>query len=321
MGETNSATRFPYLREAFRQLSKMASVKAEMSELLKHSLEKGLNNEAILREILRKVLPRTYGIGKGKVISPDGIMSRQCDIIIYDALNCPSLFVDENLNQVLPIEGIYAVAEVKTKLTKHELADAFDLISSVKKLVRSPKDFSTNEKIERIPPFGYVISYDDTRSLETIYDNYVSINRQYHPTSSSHSYSKRSTGYAHHTLEHFLIEDVVVMNKGLVYYTYDGFPVMFPSGQDSLGMLISEFLTEFSETKLEIPDILDYYGGVTTFYGAFTKSGNEFFELNVARRRRFPDVFKDSRATKRYLALQSARARSELEELKRKKIV
>ena len=282
----------PYLQSVFRQINEIALVKAKASELIKHSLEKGLSNESILREILRSTLPRNYGIGKGKVISPEGEMSSQCDIIIYDALNCPCLFVDENMNQVLPIEGVYAVVEVKTALTKSTMKVGFEGICSVKELVEFPEDVSTNEFIEIIPPLGYLVCYEDKRSLETIFENYVELNKRYHRSYSSLSYSKRSPGFAHHTHEYFLVEHIVIINKGVVHYMYDGFPAMYPAGSDSLGCFIVSLLLHLQQMELEVPDLLNYYGNVTVQYNNITKTRNGYVDINEARRRRFPRLFK-----------------------------
>ncbi len=291
MKDVNTRTSPLYLQDVFRQLNETALVKAKASELIKHSLEKGLSNESILREILRVTLPKNYGIGKGKIVSSEGEMSRQCDIIIYDALNCPCLFTDENMNQVLPIEGIYAVVEVKTRLTKSTMRIGFEEICSVKEMVNSPKDVSTNEMVTIIPPLGYMICYEDKRSIEAIYGNYVELNKQSNRSYSSLSYSKRSPGYAHHTHENFLVEDILIMNKGLVYYMYDGFPVMYQSGSDSLGIFIVSLLMNLEQMKPIIPELLDYYGDVTINYKSMTKTKNGYLDINEARKRRFPSLF------------------------------
>jgi hypothetical protein len=219
-------------------------------------------------------------------------MSRQCDIIIYDALNCPCIFTDENLNQVLPIEGVYAVVEVKTRLTNSAMKTGFEQIRSVKRLLESPKNVSTNEMIDIIPPLGSIICYDDKRSLEAIYENYVSLNKKYDQSYSSHSYSKKSPGYANRTNENFLVENVVVINKGIVYYMYDGFPVMYPSSSDSLGVFIVEMLVHLNEIKLEVPDLLSYYGNVTIEYDSLTRTSNGYLEINKARMQRFPEFYR-----------------------------
>ena len=297
MKNINSRIRPPYLQHVFRQMNEMALVKAKASELIKHSLEKGLSNEAILREILRTTLPRNYGIGKGKIVSPEDGMSRQCDIIIYDALNCPCLFIDENMNQVLPIEGVYAVVEVKTKLTKSTMKIGFEEIRSVKELVKFPEDVSTNELITIIPPLGYMVCYEDKRSLKASFENYMALNKQHKRSYSSLSYSKKSPGYAHHTHQNFLVEWIVIINKGILHYMYDGFPAMYAAGLDSLGCFIAGLLLHLQQMKLKVPDPLDYYGNVTIQYDNITKTRNGYLSVQEARRKRFPNLFKKGNRT------------------------
>ena len=102
----------------------MAIATSKSSDFTGHSLEKGLSNEEIIRSLLREFLPKTYGVAKGKVANSLGKSSRQSDIIVYDALRCPNLFIDRNRNQVLPVEGVYAVIEVKTELNHSKLKGA-----------------------------------------------------------------------------------------------------------------------------------------------------------------------------------------------------
>jgi hypothetical protein len=111
----------PTIKSIFEQLNRMLSEKIAQGNIIEHNLEKGLGGENALRGLLEDFLPSRLGVAKGKVVNFTGDMSRQCDVIIYDRLNGPRLFVDENKNQILPIEGVYAVIEVKTSLTKHTL--------------------------------------------------------------------------------------------------------------------------------------------------------------------------------------------------------
>ena len=105
---------------------------------------------------------------KGKVANSLGKSSRQSDIIVYDALRCPNLFIDRNRNQVLPVEGVYAVIEVKTELNHSKLKGAFENIKTAKELLVEPVNVSTNDHVKIIPPLGMVIAYSDQRSLHAI---------------------------------------------------------------------------------------------------------------------------------------------------------
>ena len=149
------------------QLHRMLAVKRGQSELLRHPLEKGLGIEESLRNLLRTFLPRKFGVAKGKIANSEGDMGKQLDVIIYDALDCPSLFVDENQNQILPIERVYGAIEVKTTLDATNLDDAFRNLKSVHDL-KERTDVSTNDFQVICPPWLRVFAFSDRRSLKTI---------------------------------------------------------------------------------------------------------------------------------------------------------
>ena len=100
-------------------------------QVIEHSLEYGLGTEAVFRDLLRLVLPLRFGIAKGKLVNSRGMTSRHLDTIVYDNLNCPNLYSDENDNLILPIEGVYAVIEIKSRTTSSVLREAFESLSSV----------------------------------------------------------------------------------------------------------------------------------------------------------------------------------------------
>ena len=277
-----SKAHLSYLTKVYRQVNNMIKTESKGSNLINHSLEEGLSNEEIIRVTLRRILPKHYGVGKGKVANTIGTMSKQVDIIIYDALNCPNLFVDDNMNQVLPIEGVYAIIEVKTHLNSSKMRESFEQIHSVKTLLDGKNDVSTNDLIQIIPPLGYVVTFRDERSLEGIYKNYVALNKEWEVPFSSLSYSKKSPGYANHSGQYFLVEDIVVIDKGTIHYMYDGVPVLYPTGADSMGCFIVHLLEHMQEMNLPVPSLLNYYGLTTIFYEQKTKTKDGFTTLNPA---------------------------------------
>jgi hypothetical protein len=85
--------------------------------------EHGVVGEAILREWLQKFLPKKYGVAKGYIITHnreyDGPIE-EWDILIYDQLESPVLFVKESPESTaagsrlaIPIEHVRGVVEVK----------------------------------------------------------------------------------------------------------------------------------------------------------------------------------------------------------------
>ena len=275
---SDDSVRHAYLVNVYRRISETIKTRSKGSRLVNHALETGLSNEEILRDTLREILPRKYGIAKGKIVNASGAMSRQCDIIVYDVLNCPNIFVDSNKNQILPIEGVYAVIEVKTQLTHARLAESFENIWSLKNL-GSHLNVSTNDHVKIIAPLGHVIAYDDKRSLESIYDDYVKLNESYHPKLRSLSLDRKSSHFKKQNSRGFVIEDVLVVDKGEVFYMYDGIPVMMQTGKDSLASFMTTLIMHLDEMRLPVVHLIGYLSGTFFKKDRKTKIGGKFTHI------------------------------------------
>jgi hypothetical protein len=105
--------------------------------LIPHSGELGTGREEIIREFLRKYLPKKFGVSTGFVFDAKGNISKQVDIIIYDNTNNP-VFEVAGGKQFFPCESVVCVGEIKSSLTsKQEIHKAFENIRSVRVLDRS----------------------------------------------------------------------------------------------------------------------------------------------------------------------------------------
>jgi len=275
---SDDSTHQTYLADVYRRISETIRARSKGSGLVNHALEKGQSNEEILRDTLREILPRRYGVAKGKIVNAAGVMSRQCDIIVYDAMNCPNIFVDSNRNQILPIEGVYAVIEVKTELTHGKLEECFRNIWSSKELSRH-LNVSTNDHVRIISPLGYVIAYNDKRSLESIYDDYVKLNKCYRPKLRSLSLDKKSTAYRAQKSRGFVIENVLVVDKGEVFYMYNGYPVMMQTSRDSLAFFITSLIAHLDQMRLPVVYLRHYLGETLFRYDRKTKIGKKFMAI------------------------------------------
>jgi hypothetical protein len=96
-----------------------------------HAGVKGAVNEEVIRRFLRNYLPSNLAIDSGFIVDTNGKISKQLDIIIYDAAKIPTFFMATGL-RVIPVECVYAVVEVKTSLTVAELDGCFANMESVK---------------------------------------------------------------------------------------------------------------------------------------------------------------------------------------------
>jgi hypothetical protein len=234
------------------QLHRMLAAKKGQSQLIDHNLEKGLGNEESLRQLLRTFLPRKFGVAKGKIANPEGNLSRQLDIIIYDALGCPSLFVDENQNQILPIEGVYGVIEVKTTLDSTSLDDAFQNLKSVYDL-QERVNTSTNELCCYCPPWLRVFAFGDSRPLKTIATQFERLSAKFQVSRSYSSYSEKSPGFKNHSGRHYLVSSVDVLGKGLVLHMLHGKVHLYEWAEYTLGMFLTRIIQDAEHVKL--PDL------------------------------------------------------------------
>jgi hypothetical protein len=195
-----------------------AQLRADFAEIQKnnpHAGERGSEAEEILKEFLRKRLPRRFDVASGIVIGSDNQISRQTDVIIYDAMNSPVYRTGPRL-QILPRDNVACVIEVKSKLNKDELKDAAAKIAGIKALKATPicgaDQPVTFSEIITTHVLGCVFAFDSYTSMETLAENLKEIN------------SERDAS--------LWIDVVVVLDKGSTGYSLQ--PIF---QQDSIGWL------------------------------------------------------------------------------------
>jgi hypothetical protein len=152
-----------------------AKIRADFDSLalVPHSGERGREAEVIVRDFLEGHIPKRFGITSGFVIDSRDAISRQMDVVIYDALNCPMYRASESA-AIIPSNNVAAVIEVKSKLDKAELADCFAKIASVKALAKSrvPKGMP-----EINQTMGISFAFTGATSIETLFSNYIELLR------------------------------------------------------------------------------------------------------------------------------------------------
>ena len=137
---------------------------------LPHAALVGSENEQAIASVLREFLPPRFGVEvNALVIDRFGKVSRQADIVIFDAERQPSFF-----RKVFPIETVYAVIEVKTSLTASEAKGTLENLASVSELEFRPaltpywETRTKQEEIHHSPPALYSFAYrTDCKSFET----------------------------------------------------------------------------------------------------------------------------------------------------------
>jgi hypothetical protein len=160
---------------------------------VRHAALRGGEAEELMRRFLREHIPRRFDVGSGFIIDPRDTVSRQTDVIIYDALNCAT-YRTSDIAGIFPANNVAAVVEVKSRLDGHYLEDAFAKIASVKSLgkVRSP-DVGLPILDQT---HGSVFAFDSGLSLDTIAER--------------HTEWIRENGLGHHA------DVICVADKGIV---------------------------------------------------------------------------------------------------------
>lgn len=105
----------------------------------------GWTAEAAYRDWLGEFLPKRYGVTSGYVISSqmdDKQDIRNYDVLVYDRINSPTLWVEEDgasdrghRIRAIPAEHVYAVIEVKSAFQKETINAALDHIRTLAPLL------------------------------------------------------------------------------------------------------------------------------------------------------------------------------------------
>ena len=148
----------------------LSNISAKYSALMgdvsaNFNFDLGTEFELVICEVLKKVLPKKYGVCRGFLVSKDGEVKGD-DIIIYDRSRFPQirLFDESDLahKQEIPIEAAYAYIEAKNSLINgidskgkgNSFKKALRQVSEVKELV------SKRETIHVKNAFNPYISMD-----------------------------------------------------------------------------------------------------------------------------------------------------------------
>lgn len=151
----------------------------EIRESNPHAGDSGAEAEEILKQFLRDRLPRRFAIESGIVLGGQGQVSRQTDLIIYDAMSAP-VYRKGPRTHIVPRDNVAAVIEVKSKLSKEQLADAIDKIARIKRMLASPIS-NADEPVTMGPmvnsaTWGCVFAYDAYTRIETLAENLRELN-------------------------------------------------------------------------------------------------------------------------------------------------
>jgi len=128
-----------YYIEMLRKCIARIEADFEFSAIIDHNASKGTFREQIVKKFLRPFLPNAYGISGGQAFDADGNISKQLDVVIYDALHS---YVAPYMEDFIyfPCESVYGNIEIKSVLTKQSFMESIENIASLKALKRDSID-------------------------------------------------------------------------------------------------------------------------------------------------------------------------------------
>jgi hypothetical protein len=187
-----------------------------------HAGEFGTYREHVLREFLRLCVPARLDIGTGFLINHSGEVSSQLDVVIYDRAAIPRIESTEH-QRFFPVEGVCAIGEVKSRLSKTALRDALNKLARAK----SKADvLSTTIPLRRDP---VLTPYDFSRK-DVFYDQLISflVCEKFDFDSSTLS-TEVAGWYDKGTVNHHKHNFVLSIDDGLLLYVNNGKSWTYPS--------------------------------------------------------------------------------------------
>ena len=95
----------------------------------------GDRREDLVINFLKEHLPKSFAVRCGFAISSEGRVSNQADVLVVDEANNAPLHPNSS-HELWPVEAIYALIEVKTRLSPDDLQDAVKKCRRFKQLKR-----------------------------------------------------------------------------------------------------------------------------------------------------------------------------------------
>ncbi|MTB52785.1 DUF6602 domain-containing protein [Lewinella sp. W8] len=155
-----------------------------------HNFDTGLEIENQVAKYLEDILPKRYCIGKGIVCDRSGQNSGENDIVIFNEYWFPKLTggrKNDSIKSFYPIEGVFALGEIKQTLTPKTLIDAYEKLVISSRLSRpttSDSRISENRTLGKgigtsNPLFKFIvaINLDDKYTVDDMYTDFVKISQ------------------------------------------------------------------------------------------------------------------------------------------------
>lgn len=116
-----------------------------------HGPTKGDASEGVWLDLFNTYLPQRYRAAKAHVADSQNSFSLQIDVVIYDELYTPPIFLMGD-QKIIPAESVYAVFEAKQTANAHNLKQAHEKAASVRKLNRTSAPFMNGAVLQAGKP-------------------------------------------------------------------------------------------------------------------------------------------------------------------------
>lgn len=137
----------------------------EKGNKLTHPGEYGVFREKAVKDLLELFIPQEFEIETGFLVTNQGDVSTQCDIVIFDKSKTPRLVTESN-QRFFPVESTVAVGEVKSNIgTSTKLKESLRKLSKIKALkenIRNPYPYRSYNKKKFEPkknPFDHIFTF------------------------------------------------------------------------------------------------------------------------------------------------------------------
>ncbi|HKO19810.1 MAG TPA: DUF6602 domain-containing protein, partial [Acidobacteriaceae bacterium] len=108
-------------------------------ETVEYSFHSGSGVEDVIRDELRAILPKRYAADGGSICDRNGYSAGDCDVVIFNDTWFPLVkapVTESSRRKIFPIEGVYAVLEVKQTLDPNVLDRAMEKLVVAHRLFR-----------------------------------------------------------------------------------------------------------------------------------------------------------------------------------------
>jgi len=130
--------------------------------------------EGEVRKWLSAFLPKRYGVTSGYIVSPgipSTVRAPHFDVIIYDQLEAPVLWVDDNPDSssqgtslAIPVEYVFSVLEVKSSFTARTARQAIEHLSDLLPLMGALDDMDDPYKLHLPAAFSCGLVFCELRA-------------------------------------------------------------------------------------------------------------------------------------------------------------